>query len=230
MNQAKYVLLSAILLSSTAYASGMKPETSIVIIDESKREGTINVTNTEKTPLLLYTKIENIKEDDEDLVVVTSPYNRVDGGETQTVRFILTNKTPLKVQRLKRVTFEGIPPESGPGKKLDLTIRQNIPLILTPAGLVHKRDPWTLLTWQIKGSELTVINNSPYIVRLSNKIDLLPAATSISLSKTYILPGSTEKINIPHELEKANVEKIRLYPASIYGYKVEHYDSPVTNI
>ena len=111
------VLNSVLLLSVSGYlcfagvavAEGMLPETSVVILHEEQGEATINIKNTDEAPALLHSVVENVPEDVEPLLIVTPPITRVEAGETQLVRFIATLKTPLKTQRLKRVTFEGIP-------------------------------------------------------------------------------------------------------------------------
>lgn len=47
------------------------PESSVLIVDEATGEGTMVVQNTDAAPVLLYTTIENIAEDPEEMVVVT---------------------------------------------------------------------------------------------------------------------------------------------------------------
>lgn len=103
--------LSAMTVSPLALSTGMVPETSVVLVNEADGEATMNVKNSESSPQLLYTSINHIEEDKEDLVVVTPPVTRVEGNDTQVVRFILRNKTPLKTERLARAVFEGIPPK-----------------------------------------------------------------------------------------------------------------------
>ena len=77
------------------------------------------------------------------------PLARVEAGEIQLVRFISTLKEPLKTQRLKRVSFEGIPQaRAAGGATIGITLRQNLPLILHPKGLPQHHSPWELLKWQ----------------------------------------------------------------------------------
>ena len=67
----------------TAHASGMLPETSVVIINEADGEASMNVKNTDANATLLYTSIQNLPEDKENLLVVTPPVARVEPDETQ---------------------------------------------------------------------------------------------------------------------------------------------------
>lgn len=100
--------MTAIAASSTVNATGMQPATSVVIVYEADGEASLTVKNTEDVPSLLYTSIENIPEDTESLLVLTPPVARVEAGDTQLVRFLLEQGKTQKVQRLKRVIFEGM--------------------------------------------------------------------------------------------------------------------------
>lgn len=137
---------------TVAAADGMLPETTVVLLYEEQGEATINIKNTDATPALLHSVVANVPEDVEPLLIVTPPITRVEAGETQLVRFISTLKEPLKTQRLKRVTFEGIPQASAAGgATIGITLRQNLPLILHPRGLPVHDTPWELLTWKRVG-------------------------------------------------------------------------------
>ena len=106
-----YALLAgsaAAIAAPFVYVSGMQPETSVVILYEAEGETSINVKNTDGSPALLYSSIENVPEDSESLVILTPPVTRVEAGETQLVRFLRQGGEPSKTQRLKRVIFEGI--------------------------------------------------------------------------------------------------------------------------
>ena len=108
------VSLACALLTNPAGAAGVVPESSVLIVDEATGEGSMTVQNTDTAPVLLYTTIENIAEDQEELVVATPPMARLEAGQSQLVRFMLTKKGPLATQRLKRVSFEGIPSRAAP--------------------------------------------------------------------------------------------------------------------
>lgn len=134
-------------LCGMAVADGMQPETTVVILNEEDGEATLNIKNTDPGAALLHSVIQNIPEDLESLLIVTPPITRVESGDTQLVRFIMTAKAPLKTQRLKRVSFEGIPQARTPGgATIGITLRQNLPLILHPKGLPKHDAPWQLLT------------------------------------------------------------------------------------
>jgi P pilus assembly chaperone PapD len=209
-----------------AYADGMVPETSVVIVEAGDGEGVMNVKNTDGKAALLYTTLRDLPEDTEKLLVVTPPMARVDAGETQLVRFIVANKTALSTERLKRVTFEGIP-QKEPGKHhVQMTVRQDLPVIIRPKGLEINKAPWKLLKWSMQDGALKVSNNTPYVVRLGQKVELLPGNGVASLPKTYVLPGETVEVK-PEQALSCTPSGVRLFPSTSYGYVVDHYEAPV---
>ena len=125
------VWLWHLFFSAVATADGMLPETTVVVLYEEDGEATLSIKNTDAGPALLHSVVENVPEDLEPLLIVTPPVTRVEAGDTQLVRFISTLKQPLKTQRLKRVSFEGIPQaRAAGGATIGITLRQNLPLIL----------------------------------------------------------------------------------------------------
>ncbi|MFP2768849.1 fimbria/pilus chaperone family protein [Oceanisphaera sp. KMM 10153] len=217
---------AAALTGVTALATGMQPETSVVILDEGQGEVSINVKNTDDTPSLLYTTIENIPEDQETLVVLTPPVARVEAGETQLVRFLRRGGEPSATQRLKRVIFEGIAqrPDANGRARVGVTVRQNLPLLIHPKGLERHREPWTLLKWRMDGDKLVVVNDSPYVVRLAQELTLKPSGQQALLPRTYVLPGETLPVSAKDPISATSVT---IAPATVYGYAVEHYDAEV---
>jgi P pilus assembly chaperone PapD len=212
------------LVCGLAIADGMEPETTVIVLNEADGEASINVKNTDPTPALLHSAIEDIPEDLEPLVVITPPVTRVDAGERQMVRFLLIAGEPLKTQRLKRVTFEGIPqarPDSG--ATIGISLRQNLPLILHPKGLPQHNAPWELLTWHLQGNALKVRNDSAYVVRLADEVLLNPQKQKVYLPRTYVLPGET--LSVPIETAVAGATSVSISPATVYGFTVENYDA-----
>lgn len=222
----RYISL-CLFFSGMAVADGMRPETTVVILNEEEGEATLNVKNTDPGPALLHSVIQNIPEDLELLLIVTPPITRVEAGDTQLVRFISTTKKPLKTQRLKRVSFEGIPEARAPGgATIGITLRQSLPLILHPKGLPKHDAPWQLLTWRREGNQLKVHNNSAYVVRMGMEVQLHPQAGVATLPRTYILPG--EALTLASAGSVAGVMAVEIHPATVYGFTVDSYRAPVT--
>ena len=216
-----------LLASGHTFATGMVPETSVVIVEETDGEGAINIKNTDAFPVLLLTTLQDINEDKESLIVVTPPAARVEPGKTQRVRFMLTAKAPIKTERLKRVIFEGVPPQQKGKSELRMTVRQNLPVIIRPAGLEKDLAPWKRLTWKQAGESLTVSNASPYVVRLGQSVQTLPDNTTWTLPNTYVLPGQTFTLKPDGRLKPGRPAQVRLSPATTWGYTVNSYDAPL---
>lgn len=166
--------LSPLFLANYAHASGMKLETSVVVVNAEEGEGVMTLKNTDTTPVLLYSSVANLPGDKKESLVVTPPVVRVNPGDSQTVRFML--KTPAKaVEQFKRAIFEGIPASDKTADKLQITLRQNVPLIIHPAGLKENAEHWTQLKWEQIGSDsLKVTNTGAYVIRMSPTISVLP--------------------------------------------------------
>ncbi|UUW17349.1 fimbria/pilus chaperone family protein [Serratia ureilytica] len=217
------------LSSAYSHATGMVPETSVVIVEQEDGEGAINIKNTDAFPVLLLTTLENTKDDSETLLTVTPPATRVEPGKTQRVRFMLTSKTPLKTERLKRVTFEGVPPQQKGKNEVRMTVRQNLPVIIRPAGLEKDLAPWKHLTWKQSGDSITVSNPSPYVVRLGQGVQTLPDNTNWTLPNSYVLPGQTLTIKPDGNKKPGAARQVRISPATTWGYTVNSYDTPLSH-
>lgn len=217
--------LSLSLFSSLALATGMIPETSVVIVEESDGEGAINVKNSDGFPVLLVTSLENIKEDSESLLTITPPAARVESGKSQRVRFILTSKTPLKTERLKRVIFEGVPPKEKGKNEVRMTVRQNLPVLIRPAGLAKNEAPWKLLKWSTQGGKLVVTNPSPYVVRMGSSVQTLPDNSQWAMANSYVLPGQTITLSNDKNKSVSGSKQVRISPATTWGFTVQSYDA-----
>lgn len=222
------LLALTLLFGAGAQADGMIPDTSVVIVYEAEGEAAVSVTNTDSQLALLHVTLEDIPEDKEPLLVVTPPLSRVEASKSQLVRFILQSQQPLLTQRLKRAIFEGMPqgrPATEAGHaRVGVTVRQNLPVIIHPKGLALNRTPWTHLTWSQHGSTLQVRNDSPYVVRQAQELRLLPGNGKAMLPRTYVLPGET--LSVPATGGPAS--KVRLQPATVYGFAVAAYEAPLT--
>lgn len=216
-----------LLYCPTVSASGMKLETSVVVVNTADGEGVMTLKNTDPKPVLLYSSVENLPGDKEESLVVTPPVVRVNPGDNQTVRFML--KTPPKaVEQFKRAIFEGIPAADKKSDKLQITLRQNVPLIIHPAGLKDNPEPWTLLQWQQTGPDTVKVTNAgAYVIRMSPNIEVLPQGAKGVLPQSYLLPGSSASVKLSGVLSGAR--KVKITPANLYGYFVEPYEASLAH-
>lgn len=215
------------LLSGSAQATGILPETSVVIVEEGDGEGAINLKNTDTFPVLLLTTLQDIEQDKEALLIITPPAARVEPGKTQRVRLILTNQAPLTTERLKRVVFEGVPPQDKSKNVVRMTVRQNLPVIIRPAGLAQDDAPWKHLVWSLKAGVLSVNNPSPYVVRLGQSVTTLPDGSTWPLPHTYILPGQRLSLTPQAHSAIGTANSVRISPATTWGFTVDNYEAPL---
>lgn len=216
-----YILLAVMaVFPSLSRASGVLPETSTVIINEGQKGGSINVKNTEKVPVLLYTKVVDLADDPSPRVIVTQPVARLEPGQSQRVRFVLNTDGPLQSEHIKRVYFEGVAEQSAAGGQVSVTVRQDLPMIIVPKGFMPKRDLWTDLSWSINGENLKVKNTGKQVVRLAQHLKLQPAGVVLNLKKTYILPGETLTAAIPEGSRLIGQQQVEFSPVSRFGFDV----------
>lgn len=206
----------------------MVPETSVVIVEESDGEGSINIKNTDVAPVLLLTTLAYIPDDKEPLLTVTPPAARVDTGKSQRVRFLLTSKEPLKTERLQRVIFEGVPPQQKGKSEVRMTVRQNLPVLIRPKGLEKDPEPWKRLVWKFSGKDLIVSNPSAYVVRLGQGVKTLPGASEWTLPNSYVLPGQTVTLKSQGKKSVEAAQKVQISPATTWGFTVDTYDAPLS--
>ncbi|MCU5772972.1 fimbria/pilus chaperone family protein [Erwiniaceae bacterium BAC15a-03b] len=216
------LFFSYLLFSARVLATGMQPETSLLLIHAAEQGGVMNVKNTDNYPALLYTRIQNLPDEAEGVtLLVTQPVVRVEAGHTQQVRFILKTAAPLVQQHLMRVTFEGIPPKTPGSHKVGITIRQDLPVLIHPATLPEVQDAWTRLQWRRDHTRLQVTNPSPYVVRLASQVMTLPSRAQADLGKSYILPGQT--LTLQMNKSPAADRQVRIAPVSRYGVAMPEY-------
>lgn len=218
------VIFSLLFLSMQVCATGMVPETSVLLVDAEKGEASMNITNTDSAPALLYTNIVDLPESNKAVRLIPSqPVVRVEAGKVQRIRFMLQMSEPLTQEELKRVTFEGIPPKVKGQERLAVTIRQDLPVIIHPAGLKDDSTPWEHLQWLKNGKSLIVKNPSDYVVRMTTGFKLLPSGKQGKLKNTYLLPHTSMTVELPD----STATKVEFYPASRYGYKGERHTAPL---
>ncbi|PYY90517.1 fimbrial protein [Pseudomonas sp. TKO26] len=216
------------LVSAAAQATGVLPESSVVIVEESDGEGAINLKNTDAFPVLLLTSLLDIDEDKEALLSVTPPAARVEPDKSQRVRFMLTSQAPLKTERLKRVVFEGVPPQKKGESLMRMNVRQNLPVLIRPAGLARDEAPWKRLVWSFKAGVLSVNNPSPYVVRLGQGVSTLPDGSTWQLPHSYVLPGQQLTLEAQKQGATGTPGAVRISPATTWGFTVDSYEAPLT--
>ena len=210
-----------LLFSASSLATGMVPETSLLIIYEQEGGASMDVTNTDMHPGLLYTTLKDVDGDSlKGGVIVTQPVVRVEANKTQRVRFVLNNKTPLQVEHYKRVIFTNIPTKEK--NKVKINFAQDLPVIIHPKDLPIVTDPWKKLDWKITNGKLQVKNDSAYVVRLSPNVTLLPSNIPAMLPQRWILPGQLLVATSQQTIKPTELQ-VKISPASRYGHDMETF-------
>jgi P pilus assembly chaperone PapD len=227
-------LFASVVASTMLWAqagTGILPEVAALRVSEEDGQAQMALKNVDTVPLLLHTQVQNIPEDNSLTLIPLPPIVRVEPNTNQIVRFILEKPAkPLEVQHFKRVTFEGIPP-AGPkvAGQIKLNVRYDLPVLISPKGLVQHEAPWELLTWKLSGTQLTVSNPSKFVVRLQRDVDLMPGAKRFeALKKTYVLPGESFTAELPAGVKPETVQGLRMFPVSLYGAAMQGVDAPVS--
>jgi P pilus assembly chaperone PapD len=233
------VMVTAAAASFTLSATGVRPETTILLISETDGLAQMVVENTDDTPSLLDVKVIDLPEDQNLSVYALPASSRIEANGRQVVRFYLQKPDkPLTVQSMKRVSFEGIPGERKLAAGIEksrtsgvrFTIRQTIPMIISPATLKQDNEPWRFLEARVRDAEIIEVNNpSPYVVRLNSDVRIAPALKNSQLLKrTYILPGETFSLSYAGIATAETLTVMRIYPASPWGLAAPPYDIRIT--
>ncbi|WP_338492055.1 fimbria/pilus chaperone family protein [Erwinia aphidicola] len=207
--------LAALLGAGAAEASIMRPASSMVLIQEAAQGGSLNVTNTSDVDALLYVKIYDLPDDRGPQLLVTQPVTRLAAGETQRVRFLLNTRAALTHEHLKRVIVEGIPLVPIDADRVAVNLRQDLPVIIHPAALPMLADPWKMLRCRTVNGDLRIENSGRYVVRLAQSITLLPQQKTVTLDKSYLLPG--EVITLAGQ-GRPETRQLEIQSLSKYGY------------
>jgi P pilus assembly chaperone PapD len=86
------------------------------------------------------------------------------------------------------------------------------------------------LIWTLKDGVLSVINPSPYVVRLEQEVTTLPIKASWILPLTYVLPG--QHLTLTRQVQRGDTgtetpNKVRISPATTWGFTVDSYEAPL---
>lgn len=170
----------AATLSSQAYASIIVGGTRVVY-PESTREVSVQLTNTGSSPSLVQSWIDagnsdSSPEDTDAPFVLTPPIARVNADGGQALRIAYTGdpaQLPRDRESLFWLNVLDIPPEpaaDGSNKNyVQLAFRSRLKVFYRPAGLNSSpNEAADKLRWKANANSISVENNSPYHVSMTN--------------------------------------------------------------
>lgn len=218
----KLLISSIVLINSLAYAS-FQLETMTVILDASEPRKVFRVKNTGKEPILLSTKVTDIEGGRifAQNVMISPPITRIEPEQSQQINFILKNGITLSQEQLLRVSFQSI----GATKKnsTKMPIRQDVAMLIIPAGMRVSSSPWDALSVKQQGDQLTLSNTGKQVIRLSPSFTVLPGNVIYNLGQFYLRPGENRTVTT-----KRGLKDITINPLSRFGFKVQ--SNPVIQV
>lgn len=222
----------AILAVGAADAAGVQPDSTIVLLSADANQVQMGVKNTDASPLLMNVTVIDLPGSESVSVLPLPQVIRIEANGRQVVQFMFPKGAPtIDKQYLKRVSFEGIPPKNSrpEANVVTFTVRQVIPMVISPAGLVQDPEPWKRMQILRAGEgAMELRNDSPFVVRLGFVAQLMPMNTSVQLMKnSYVLPGEHIAFDLPKGVLASAVREVRINPASPWGFKVAAHDIAV---
>ncbi|ELY3857997.1 fimbria/pilus periplasmic chaperone [Providencia stuartii] len=204
------------LLTSAAAHANFQLETMTVIVDESEPRKVFNVKNTSKEPILLSTKVANL-EGGEELasdVMVSPPIIRIEPEQSQQINFVLKKGLTLPHEAILKVSFQGVGATKVNTTKMP--IRQDVAMLITPAGMTVSQTPWEALQVSQQGETLTLTNTGKQVIRLAPNFTAQPGNEDYSVGQFYLRPNESKVVNV-----KGKVNTITISPLSRYGFKTQ---------
>lgn len=214
--------LLSLFLASTGHTSAIELEAGSVIPEESEGRASFNVTNVGDEPILLISKVENLREGDiSHRIVLTLPITRIDPKQSQLIHYILRKGEPLQEEHMLAASFEAVPIKRPSAAAIN--IRRGIAMMIYPQLVSPINEAWRDLTLTHQDGMLEMRNQGRHVVRLLPSISVGQEGTNISLEHAYLPPGDTAQYPVQ------DVPKhITIRPMNRRGSALPAVDLPVT--
>lgn len=210
------ILAAVSLLASAAAHANFQLETMTVIVDESEPRKVFNVKNTSKEPILLSTKVVNLQGGEElaSDVMVSPPIIRIEPEQSQQINFVLKKGLTLSHEAILKVSFQGVGATKVNTTKMP--IRQDVAMLITPAGMKVSQTPWEALQVSQHGDTLTLTNTGKQVIRFAPNFTVEPGNENYSVGQFYLRPNESKTVNV-----KGEIDTITISPLSRYGFKMQ---------
>ncbi len=181
-----------------------------IIYDPAKSGAMLSVVNGQNYPMLVQTEIFLEDKTTKAPFTVTPPLFRLDGGQTSRLRLIRTggDYAPDR-ESLHWVCVKGIPPKADDlwakddkgadeskavSFNVKFSVNSCIKMFIRPAGVKGKPDDAAAaLKWQKSGDKLTVTNDSPFYINLSQ----VTVGGKEVKDKRYLAPLTSDTFTLP---------------------------------
>ncbi|WON77969.1 fimbria/pilus periplasmic chaperone [Serratia sp. UGAL515B_01] len=209
-------------------AAEIQPLTSAVIINQNQGESSIDIKNTDSQPIILYSKVNHLDDDNLDGgVIYPSPAAViVQPGEVQTVRIIYKNNHSINVEHLARIIFTGIPNQKeSTGQRINFLVGQDLPIVIQPGNQPPIKALWSLVKWQQIDGKLCAKNPTTRVFRFDNNVKILPTGQYIKFTTPYLLPHQQQCIELNQALPAH--AQIHFDSISVFNYRMLGHDVTV---
>lgn len=208
------LLATAALAMSPTVRASFQLETMTVILDAGEGRKTFSVKNMSQEPILLSTKVEDIPGDTPVArdILVSPPVIRIEPQESQQVNFVLKKGVTVTREQILKASFQGISATKANVAKMP--IRQDIAMLVVPAGTVESQTPWDSMQVRQVGNRLILSNPGQQVIRMAPVFVTLPGNKSYSIGQFYLRPGESRTVEVGE-----TVKEVKLSPLSRYGFK-----------
>lgn len=203
--------LSKTFLACAVISAGMSVASAGVIIggtrviyDGDKKEASISVKNPDSTPYLIQSWVETQSGGTEKVpFIVTPPLYRLDKGQQNIERVLLTGALPQDKESLYWLNIKSIPSAKQIANSLQVAVKTRIKLIYRPKPLkgIVPEQLANKLTWQRAGNQIQVTNPTNYIMNFNE----ISVAGKKLEDVSYVLPGSTARFDLPKGVSSGSV-------------------------
>lgn len=167
-----------------------------VIFDGDKKESSISVNNPDSTPYLIQSWVDADQGGtNKPPFIVTPPLYRLDGGQKNVERIVITGTLPQDKESLFWLNIKAIPSATAQENTLQIAVKTRIKLIYRPAPLrvTTPEEQAKKLRWQRTGNQLQVSNPTQYVINF-NEISLGGKKLD---NVSYVLPGAVATFTLP---------------------------------
>ncbi|MCK6903993.1 molecular chaperone [Enterobacter roggenkampii] len=193
----KALFISAALTASfsNAYAGVIIGGTR-VIFDGGKKEASISINNADSVPYLIQSWVDMPEGNaNKAPFIVTPPLYRLDGGQQNIERILLSGSLPQDKESLFWLNIKAIPSASKQENSLQIAVKTRIKLIYRPSGLkgTTPEEQANKLTWSRSGNKLMVTNPTQYVINF-NEISVGDKKLD---EVSWVAPGATAVFSLP---------------------------------
>lgn len=193
----KIFIISAVIAVTTSVANaGVIIGGTRVVYDGSKKESSLSVNNPDTTPYLIQSWIEASGNGAEKApFIITPPLYRLDQGEKNVERILLTADLPKGKESLFWINIKAIPSAAPKDNSLQIAVKTRIKLIYRPADLKGQvpEDQAGKLVWQRQGNKISVSNPTSFVMNFNE----VTVGGKKLQDVGYVLPGGNASFDLP---------------------------------